>query len=148
MCVRKNQVLGSVIKTTWCSASTWLWSLMTTSKIPNVLWSETVTAVVRVSEQGFKATQMLRFPHTPEFHVYDKSTQSKTNVKTLQMNPESDRSSLSCPWYHFPSFQMVWMRSDNCHHDLAPLYHSLKSGSGGVGQYYQHSQSPVAIVKM
>lgn len=121
---------------------------MTTSKIPNVLWSETVTAVVRVSEQGFKATQMLRFPHTPEFHVYDKYTQSKTNVKTLQMNPESDRSSLSCPWYHFPSFQMVWMRSDNCHRDLAPLYHSLKSGSGGVGQYYQHSQSPVAIVKI
>ena len=69
---------------------------------------------------------MLRFLFTPGFHVHYKSVPSKVNVKTLQINPESDRSSVSCLWYHFPSKWYGW-GSDNCHPDLASLHHSPKT---------------------
>lgn len=79
---------------------------------------------------------MLRFPSTPQFRVHYKSIQSKVNAKTLQINPESDRSSVSCLWYHFPSKWYGW-GSDNCHPDLASLHHSPKTHQilqGGRGE--------------
>ncbi len=87
---------------------------------------------VRLRKGRVKETQMLRFPFAPEFHVHYKSVQSKVNVKTLQINPESDRSSVSCLWYHFPSKWYGW-GSDNCHPDLASLHHSPKTLSALKG---------------
>lgn len=62
----------------------------------------------------------------PQFHICYRSVQSEVNVKTLQINPESDRSSISCQRYHFPSKRYGW-QFDNCHPDLASLKHSPKT---------------------
>lgn len=61
-----------------------------------------------------------------QFHICYKSVQSEVNVKTLQINPESDRSSISCQRYHFPSKWYGW-QFDNCHPDLASPKHSPKT---------------------
>lgn len=61
-----------------------------------------------------------------QFHISYRSVQSEVNVKTLQINPESDRSSISCQRYHFPSKWYGW-QFDNCHPDLASLKHSPKT---------------------
>lgn len=61
-----------------------------------------------------------------QFHICYKSVESEVNVKTLQINPESDRSSISCQRYHFPSKWYGW-QFDNCHPDLASLKHSPKT---------------------
>lgn len=59
---------------------------------------------------GQASGQMLgSAPLTPlQFHICYRSVPSEVNVKTLQINPESDRSSISCQRYHFPS-KMVWV---------------------------------------
>ena len=104
-------------------SAAWLCGYKTTSRICPVALR--LRFCVR---EGGEVTepQMLRFPFTPEFHVHYKSVPSKVNVKTLQINPESDRSSVSCLWYHFPSKWYGW-GSDNCHPDLASLHHSPKT---------------------
>lgn len=61
-----------------------------------------------------------------QFHLSYRSVQSEVNVKTLQINPESDRSSISCQRYHFPSKWYGW-QFDNCHPELASLKHSPKT---------------------
>lgn len=61
-----------------------------------------------------------------QFHICYRSVQSEVNVKTLQINPESDRSSISCQRYHFPSKWYGW-QFDNCHADLPSLKHSPKT---------------------
>lgn len=117
----------------------WIWlkelwaphdSVVTKQPQESVLWPRDVDwcacLCVRGRRGRGKETQMLRFLFTPQFHVHYKSVPSKVNVKTLQINPESDRSSLSCLWYHFPSKWYGWV-SDNCHPDLASLHHSPKT---------------------
>lgn len=104
-------------------STAWLCGYKTTSRICSVA----LRLRFSVREGGeVKEPQMLRFPFTPKFHVHYKSVPSKVNVKTLQINPESDRSSVSCLWYHFPSKWYGW-GSDNCHPDLASLHHSPKT---------------------
>lgn len=61
-----------------------------------------------------------------QFHICCRSGQSEMNVKTLQINPGSDRSSISCQRYHFPSKWYGW-QFDNCHPDPASLKHSPKT---------------------
>lgn len=130
----------------WQAIPQWFWlkelwpndSVVTRQPQEFVLWpwegecslihSASVCVCEREREGRVKETQMLRFPFTPQFHVHYKCTRSKVNVKTLQINPESDRSSLSCLWYHFPSKWYGW-GSDNCHPDLPSLHHSPKTHS-------------------